>query len=235
MLTPILERCLLKGKAQYNVYTQGMQSGAIVVPADKTIVITDIWYYHFVDAEAGETSNNEPWNRASVHQISFASKDKRDFFMIRETLLKTRQNGVESKSVFGQSHFDTYLIHTKDIYIDITRFVPPSDWVSVGITQPPTVPEYNPPKVPIGRGKPPNSFAAVSTYNITGTKQIRDFPMRPFDPGITEATNQLENSEDASTALIDPNLNIDGSGMMNFPIVNVGYVTLNSKIGEEIF
>lgn len=241
MLTPKLEELILCGKAEYNTTVISMGRGSIEVPDGKTVVITDITYFHFVDARVNEADPNTPdWNGATVHSMSLYSQQKRDVFGIREWLNKTLDGtptpGIleDRKNVGGHVHFNTFLVHTDKVLIDIVRMPTVQSWTNITTELPPNVQQFNPKRPPLGQGKDPNGVGGISKYQLSATIEIRDYARRPPTAGYNQSKPGWYVPINNSTALNQPTNDADNSGMLQFPIVNIAYVTINSKIGMEI-
>jgi hypothetical protein len=239
MITQTLEKWLLQGKAQYNLHTQGTMASQIVVGDNKTVIITDIWYFPFVDSEESETASNDSWNERMIHQLAIYSKRKRDTLVMRENLQKDLSiNGgviVNNKNLLGMSHFSVFLYHTDLINLEVTHCAPTSSWLAIGGGIADITVENR--RQPLGLGKSPSGvFQPAKAYLMpygTGSA-VRAYQQEKATSGIDYNFAKLEYPTEPISVLNPPLLIPDNTGQMNFPIINYGYVTIDSKLGEEL-
>lgn len=137
MITPILERLILRGKAKYRVFNHNFASyGKIIVPKKSMIIITEIIYYphinldNFVTLKDVMTYYNESQlclqSESNINFYNF--KNAIDVTVLKPTGLIDPINDLpvfEFNNLFIQPKppikIDTFLVNTKDITIRITR------------------------------------------------------------------------------------------------------------------
>jgi len=157
--------------------------------------------------------------------------------MIRDTVQITgeKTDAFNIINTYGSQHFNVYLKHISDVYIDVTHY--PSQ-ANVFIDKGPWPANSGEPQLPNGYGTP----AAASTVDIIrhvnfSNVAINQGEFRPVgnfvgpSPNIggveTRSYIQANWNTSADTALTDPDPDLD-TYTRNFPVMNIGYVVILS-------
>lgn len=123
MLTPVLEKLILCGKASYNTFVIGGSEKHILnVQNDRFIIITDIQYFGEVNLTKARGASLSEVNHLKANhlntQLKVFSTKSQNTFLFRNNLLI--QPIIADYSAFsiqpvGSTKLDTYLIHESDI------------------------------------------------------------------------------------------------------------------------
>jgi hypothetical protein len=124
MLTPILEKLILSGKASYNTFVVGGSEKHILnVENDRFIIITDLLYFHEVNLNSKargctlEELNELKNNHLNTQLKVFSSKSQNTFLFRNNLDIQQVKSDPQAFSVMplGHTKLDTYLIHESDV------------------------------------------------------------------------------------------------------------------------
>jgi len=162
MLTPILEKLILSGKAAYKTFVAGgTQKHILSVPNDRFIIITDLVYFSNINTPKGEQFFHldfDMFTKLNVKlntQVKIFSEKSNNSFVFRNSFTAYPHSGnAEPDFWVFPTHapvkLDTYLIHTKDVSLtfswvgdqsavttaisraDVPAYPPPYDYGKVG-------------------------------------------------------------------------------------------------------
>lgn len=241
MITPKLEELIHCGKAQYKTWVHGSAGSAkIPVRPNSYIIITDINYQGFI--YSGRLNNLLDLDEVmlnSVKQLEIASDKSSNHFVIRDTDYRFDNNDPTLFCAFTRDNFkfDTYLVHTKDIFIRVAIFPRVSNWVQTNANQPA---QANDKPQPIGFGI--NTAGTLPALPTSITIDLGGNAVPPTDQqyiplqsdGVTPATittdgyrNQFRTNYELANA---PRATMTGTpnySQFAYPIVNIGYVQIN--------
>jgi len=155
MLTPILEKLILSGKAAFKTFVAGgTQKHILNVPNDRFIIITDLVYFSNINTPKGEqffhldfdafTKLNAKLNT----QVKIFSEKSNNSFVFRNSFTAYPHSGnTEPDFWVFPTHapvkLDTYLIHTNDVSLTFSWVGDQTPILSAGSL--PNVPAYPPP------------------------------------------------------------------------------------------
>ena len=205
MITPILEKLILSGKAQFKTFMVGGSAKHILnVSNDRFIIITDIQYFHTFNAPDNYQVINanklfQYFRELQISQVKIFSEKSQNVFSFRNSYNVNLVGQSYMVEPFGSTKVDTFLIHESDVSFsfsygtqfkevlkantpaDSIAFQPPYDYGKGNL---PTtidvrlVGEYN-----TGTGaffKPGGTSSSLNNYN--GTLEIS----YPIEEDITE-------------------------------------------------
>lgn len=123
MLTPVLEKLILCGKASYNTFViGGSEKNILNVQNDRFIIITDLQYFgevnHVKARDADITAINDlKKNHLNTQLKVFSTKSQNTFLFRNNLLIQPLKSDYLSFSVqpIGSTKLDTYLIHESDV------------------------------------------------------------------------------------------------------------------------
>lgn len=135
MITPILERLILQGKARYNVHNHNFASyGKLVVPNKNMIVITDIIYYPFVNVNKLSDTWRDVMAYYNEIQLVLESENNKSVYNFKNALEVTVLRDMPANPLntnFGTGDvfiqpkppiiLNTFLTNLQDIKIRVTR------------------------------------------------------------------------------------------------------------------
>lgn len=231
MLTPHLEKLILKGAASFSTFVcGGSQKVILPCPNDHYIIITDITYMN------GVKSENNPMNDDNLKQMLetgntqlkiFSSKSTNSFLFRPNYVLSTLRDGSYLVAPQGSVHHDVYLIHESDISFTFSnaRLIDPT---TIRIIQDPNIIAF-PPPYDYGHNGQPGALATTEVAQIAGTTRNNDYVIpggQHYAPLLTGAS--------APTEFIFP---VDSSNYLSvnknplsYPIVHVNYVTIRGSL-----
>lgn len=232
LLSPLLEKLVLSGKAKLKTTVIGHSGHAIIsATEDKLIIIIEFDYQHFVDFPGSGTLAE--FIERSVHQLQFSSPKSHNHFIIREPLnsidggMNTNTNGAYKK--------ETFLIHDNIIHVNIVLVPSPLGGGSVG----------GQPIANSGTQQPPLGYGTGAT-GITQTESYSDvtalweyLPLtEQFSPtgftGFPFNVSQFLVPVQVATAL-NPTNDSNIRATRSYPIVNITYVEILRTLASEIF
>lgn len=123
MLTPVLEKLILCGKASYNTFVIGGSEKHILnVQNDRFIIITDLQYFGEVNVSRARTAtlpiiNELKKNHLNTQLKVFSTKSQNTFLFRNNLLIQPIVADYSEFSVqpIGSTKLDTYLIHESDV------------------------------------------------------------------------------------------------------------------------
>jgi len=234
VLSPLLEKLVLTEKASLRTTVVG-KSGQAVIPvgADRTVIIVEFDYQHFIDF-VDPDNLNQILSR-SVHQLSFKSKKSRNHFIIRDNLQTLEMPGPTFvTTVNGYYRKETFLVHNDRIIVQIVG----APFTTGTISTPGAAPAN------VGTEQPPLGYG-FGAFAIPQTVNEEDFPNTyeyspltvaniPFISTSRFKTSQLLFPVSGVTAL-NPTFNVDEKGQRTYPIVNITYVEINRSLSGTLF
>lgn len=141
MLTPVLEKLILQGKASFNTFVIGGGDKYVLnVKKERYIIITDIHYQPSVNVFNPDATNQEAWfrwdditqllyNNLNTQLKVFSTKSNNSFVFrnnINVTPLKTKSSDDYSLDRYlinpsDPIKLDTYLIHESDVSFTMSK------------------------------------------------------------------------------------------------------------------
>jgi len=255
MLTPELEKLILRGKASYKTFVAGGASKSVLqVGTNRFVIITDFVYYPFIPYSDVEEGINPITGEVTIRNIAGKNLTQLNVFSQKSFNHFVFKNNIspysESTALFAGDpiKFDTYLIHEQDITFDFIReppnLTPPV--APVGLIQTDfgisnnSVPskarplDYGGEGIATGLGLnldvnlrnewDDNTGAAIAQTRPLGSNSI------PFTiPAVGNFDSlQLPVADETSIT------NTINSIAITYPVLNVGYVEIIGKRGEQI-
>lgn len=226
MLTPILEKLILCGKASFNTFVAGASEKSVLfVDNDRFIIITGLTYFPMIN---GKTTNLTAAEFEAIvqknTQLKIFSEKSNNNFIFRNALnvAEIRESGEPRFTLTPGApiKLDTFLIHDNSVsfsfsyamdVVDLVRSITPAE--SVGFP------------IPIDYGKLGQNALPVreigSTVNAVTPVQIYSggqFSNKGLGNGFTELVYPV----DVNTAIPVANLN----KAFNYPLLLVDYVEI---------
>lgn len=214
MITPLLEKLILEGKAEYQNYNTGLsQLSVIQVPKNCHVVITSIHFY------APNITVNVDTGNLAFYALVFQSENARYDFVFRKNITEAIIEGVgitgDWLNIGNGEKLECYQVHSSDIKIRCIGS-PDSPWVSqdysaaAQISKEPGAPQgflglniLKSAEVVTG------SFIEPQTLEYNGIAILGGYA-KQLTPGIVVAENVFP----APT------------GDLDYPLMNVGYVLI---------
>lgn len=230
MITPLLERLILSGKAQTKTYIASSQKNVIDVPKDHFIIIHHFSHFPFLPVDQREPDPNAILLQLVTQMKVFSDKSYTNY-VIRNNI----QRGIGFDGTTGEIipiwntgnpyKEDVYLVHETDVSISFSKTLRAPAAAVTAIA-----PAKTPAKTaPADYGR--NGFAgsiAVATEKVTGVNAaVR--PLGKVTPPSAIATYNLENLEfpiDATTALTNADIQ---KGVLTYPLCIFQYLEINGR------
>lgn len=223
MITPILEKLILSGKASYNTHVIGGAEKCILgVDNDRFIIITDLTYFSQLNLPTDDSNigmSDLQLNKLMAvlnTQLKIFSKKSNNTFLFRNQIMcSIKTVGFNNVFPIGSVKLDTFLIHDDDVSFTWSKN---GDNLSIVDGISPSKSIGSAPPFDYGlEGQP----GAVIVRTISGDGLFNNIPSGKFN--LTD--NKPESLElmfavNASTQLT--NL----SDTVSYPILNVGYVEI---------
>ena len=235
MITPKLEELIHTGLAQFKTFNCISSSNVLKLDPKISIIITDIWYYDFVDLGKEDLNDDktlDKLNQLAIHQLMIRSPKSQNNLIIRDDFRKTSD---KTGAVTGMKHYNVYFPHVDDVYIDLIHGKPAIDTTITSAAHPAISKE---PPIPNGYGtvgKPNFPIPIYIEWAASGSAvaaEIKPLSRRltKDSPGISLSYDRGEYPTDETTILNDPNVENDYF-FRSFPVVNIGYVAINKEAG----
>jgi hypothetical protein len=251
MLSPLLESLVLSNQATVKTHNHGVGGvGSIVVPKGKQIIITQIIWHPFVDANEMVAIREKLFDDSGsfMHTLKIRNKANRYAFTFRDTInpfimILPGGGGRTYYAPAKAQIIDTYLPFTEGLVeFDIMKFNTFSDWIVYrdflpGKTIEPDAGEgYGNINSPAGL-----SFETVETVGYYG------FVLPPYKPTTylpptsdrlgyipnPNSSNEFEGSipltPPPNWATIPPEPNPENTDISMFPVITFTYVEINTR------
>jgi hypothetical protein len=226
MITPLLERLILNGSAEFKTFIAGGSEKCILnVPNDHFIIITSIQYFSALKSEIilldlpAIAALQEKFNT----QLKIFSTRRVNTFLFRDSLnfmveLSTGQNIVTPQGAFT---IDTYLVHETDVAFtfsyagelrDQTRTV--LDGRSVGFTPP----------FDYGKEGQAGSLSVREVSSVPVSDTLKDRQAQGGQLYIREDGFTTQNQCIFPVDLANKYTNLDRA--FSYPICNVNYILI---------
>lgn len=232
MLTPILEKLILKGQAVQRTHNVGGGASSVLkVKKDRTVIITKIIHFPFLPI--GDYDPNALVN--PVTQLSVFSDKSYNNFVFRNALnnaLSDAGGAFRNFPSFGApTYVDTYLVHTSDVCFNFVRGTNLSpDLVAIK----PTNAQAKKPFLGYGRDGLPSAVGAFFVGQRLRVGLNSEFKplgeITPANPARDNSYNQVQFSTDASTRIQQSSLN----NQFNYPLAIVQYVEIQGELDNLI-
>ena len=233
MITPLLEKLILCGKAQYKTYIACSQKNVINIPKDHFIIITHFSHFPFVPVDQLEPDPNLVLLQLVTQMKVFSDKSYTNY-VIRNDIFRTIGFNATTGELIpvwstGQPYQENvYLVHETDVSISFSKTLrAPAAAISA------IAPAKTPAKIPVadyGRVGFAGSIA-VATEKVTGVNSaVR--PLGKVTPPSAVATFNLENLEfpiNATTALTNADIQ---KGVLTYPLCIFNYIEVNGRIND---
>jgi hypothetical protein len=146
MITPIIERLLLTGKAKKKNFTFAISAaGTISCPKDRWLIITDLWAYPVICSEdaGSEDTGIASLSQRAILQLRMQStkKEERYIFRNKVSARNTDKDGLFYHENSECEHRDIFDVHESSIHLslsfspDITASVASDNAVLDGLAQ----------------------------------------------------------------------------------------------------
>jgi hypothetical protein len=214
MITPILEKLILSGRAFYKTAVVGGSKTTLEIENDRFIIITDIHFLGYGNASTGSSADANT-------QLSIYGEKGFNHFIFANHRTGTTEfwDGTTSRrSVIRQAvasaKLDTYLFHTTQVGFSfiISGLPTPTSTIAVATGN---NPGFDPP-IDYGKDGQPGAIP-VDVIITPGAGLDNDLVPRYAGIGVGSAiSNQIQYP---ATAALKPLV-----GAPAFPIANIGYV-----------
>lgn len=230
MLTPLLERLILCGKAQTKTYIASSQKNVIDVPKDHFIIIHHFSHFPFLPVDQLEPDPNLILLQLVTQMKVFSDKSYSNYVIRNNINRGIGFNGTTGEIIpvwnTGTPYQENvYLVHETDVSISFSKTLRAPAAASSAIAPAQTVAKPTP--ADYGR----NGFAgsiAVATEKVTGVNAAFR-PLGKVTPPSAVATYNLENLEfpiNATTALTDADIQ---KGVLTYPLCIFQYLEINGR------
>lgn len=216
MITPILERLILSGRAFYKTAVVGGSKTTLEIENDRFIIITDIHFLGYGSATIGTGSDNNTqlsiYGEKGFNHYIFANArtGSTEYF---DTVAAAARR-VTVRNAISSPKIDTYLIHTTQVgfsFIVSGTAVPTSTLAIASGNNPGLEP-------PIDYGKD-GQTGALNVDTIVTPVAGLDNDLVPRYTGIGVGTAISNQIQYPATAALKPAI-----GAPSFPIANITYV-----------
>ena len=237
MLTPVLEKLILSGKAAFKTFVVGgTQKHILNVPNDRFIIITDLVYFSNMNAKNEENprvafhlswDQMKAMNQILNTQLKIFSEKSNNSFVFRNSYTAFPHSGNTNPDFWvfptqAPIKLDTYLIHENDVSF---TFSVVGDFTDAGSGLSRTdVPAYPP---PFDYGKEGQSGAEpvrqISEDNLTADTINFQGQADAYNPANSKSNLEFVSPVDASHSIPDVN-----SGF-RYPLIHVCYVEIKGN------
>lgn len=249
MVTPVLEKLILSGKASYKTFVAGgAAKNVLPVGTNRYIIITDFTYFPFLPYEKLYDTENWLINLPSgtnciLTQMNIFSEKSFNHYVFKNEYHYADVPSIESggfMSMGAPTKIDCYLVHEKQITFSFIKEPDKETALAGGLNtvdfgnSPVNVPSKY---VPLDYGADGQPVAPINVnlrenWQAAGVDiaQIRPLGIESIGATIQPNFNDLQLPVDATTAITN-----DLNGMaQSYPVVNVGYVEIIGKRGEQL-
>ena len=224
MITPILERAILQGKAVNRSHAFGFSSlGIIKVPDHKICIIVDFTYYHFLPRW-----KNDQKPASALPDFTFLEIDSKksvNHYIFRNYFVSKMQEAVLIHENFGTvSKYDTYIISDSNIQIRLSLM---SQFSVASLTQmspPITEQEQN---QPLGYGD--SKVVTKFTFPITGEQYA---PQSSELSGDGDRDQAYNNFNPINNIVFAPSPEIPMEAQI--PVINFNCIYLDQDFSEYL-
>lgn len=242
MIPPYLEKLVWENEATIRTWTIGTPSASLEVPRGKTIVIFNMLYYPFIDADSDEI--NGPivdWLERVNKQITISTKVKRINYLMRAFFQAAGPVvGAASGSGIGADNVsqDMYFVAQDDINVAISNLPQPATWTPVMSVAPKDSDIAHPP-LTYGEFAQAGAIAVPTLIDFTVgaiPAEVRPFFKTRAAPtaGISQSYGQFESPVLPTTGLNFPSTAIFNVGTLQFPLITFTYALLNMTTKGDI-
>lgn len=264
MITTGLEKLILSGKASYKTFVAGGAAKSVLqMGVDRWIIITDFVYYPFIpyaDVIGGEgvpiingTTGSTDLKQLvgkNLTQLNIFSKKSFNHFVFKNNYSPIPIDSDTNTPIMGGDpiKFDTYLVHEEDVTFDFVREPPNVNPPVAGVgliqtdfgvsnTSVPSKPR------PLDYGGEGITDPLGATLNVNLRNEWDDnagaaiAQTRPLGNGSIGFTipnvgnfNSLQLPVADETSITNGINNV----AISYPVVNVGYVEIIGKRGEQL-
>ena len=235
MLTPVLEKLILSGKAAFKTFVVGGTEKHILnVPNDRFIIITDILYFSNINAIKKESEffnlSYDEFSKLFTKlntQVKIFSEKSNNSFVFRNSFTAFPRSTIAQPNVWvfpthAPIKVDTYLIHENDVSFTFS-LVGDQNTITSAISRT-DVPAY-PPPFDYGKqgqvGSEP--VTQISADDITGETVNYQGQNAAGDP--LNSTSPLEFIGPVNSSHYPPSV-INAAG---YPLIHVSYVEIKGN------
>ena len=234
MLTPELERLILKGKAEYIQFNVGVGGvTTITVPEKCYIVITDIIWTPFLDVEFFSSEESQVlFEQRAVKQLQLRSLNKNVNWIFRDSMLIVQDATGDNRSVKLDPPTQYHCFHkfTEDVRVDIVVLPGTFNW---------TVDSFA--VMPDGSGEEeqPNGYGTVTGGGVSTVQKVTLNPggTAYYPPGFSRLglqpagrdTDQFHTDYQPGFELQNP---VTLGTNQSYPIITFGYVQI-TQVSEN--
>jgi hypothetical protein len=221
MITPILEKLIFEGKAQYKTFVGGFSQKHIMnIPQNRYIIITDLWYTPTFYFSPLGGDKEQQYIDNMITQLTIIGVRGFNRFLFKNSINFNYNTNVLKNNSFAPNnpiHINTFLIHTDGISLTFSNqetILAISNALAPG-----DVPALTPPS-DYGKNGIPGSIPAIDR-----TITISAYENKFFNENVIAGSNG--NNEYSYPV----NLNTDlpaalKTEAISFPILNIGYVEI---------
>lgn len=223
MLTPKLEQLIWEAKAEYKTWNIGTNSAQLFVPADKTIIITEVFYEAFIDSGEPNFDVPENWHNRANKLLIFQSQNRRKTLLARSVFWP----GIGIINNFNK--YDVYFPFNETLNFFIASFNPPNSWVITPNVAPVGSDAKRP---PLGYGQAGDGgLPAITRISMAAVSEVR--PQKNTPAAIQTSFEDFQVGISGSTIGVNPSTDASGVGNYQFPMITVGYVEINENLKQN--
>ena len=219
MITPILEKLIFEGKAQYKTFVAGLSQKHIMnIPENRYIIITDLWYTPTLYFEVGQPLETE-YIKYMITQLTILGTKGFNRFLFKNSININYNNDPLKNNNFSPNnpiHISTFLVHIDGISFTF------SNQENFAITT--ALANFDNPALPnptdYGKTGIPGSINTINAIN-TFSGFENNFHNQKLTTG-QGGSNEFSFAVNGNTNL-DANIKTTS---ISYPILNVGYVEI---------
>lgn len=234
MITPILEKLILDGKAQYKTFVAGFSQKHILdIPQNRFIIITDLWYtptFYYDSRGAGPNQVSNFRNRNMITQLTLLGDKGFNRFLFKNSIYINNVGRIPGSSTPGlisseemitpnnPIHITTYLTHINNVSFTF------SNSEDIGITAIAQAPNN------VYALRPDADYGKEGQAGVISTTALSQTAISIYEVAYHNqklGTGTSGNNEFSYPVNGNTDLPQDfRAELVSYPIVNVGYVEI---------
>jgi hypothetical protein len=229
MITPLLERLILNGKASFNTFVAGGGEKCILnVPNDHFIIITSIQYSSALKTSGivlAEEDFIPLFTEKYNTQLKIFSRKSLNTFLFRDSLNISELTGVESRNTLlatptGYQKIDTYLVHESEVSFTFSYAGALDNFV---VAQSKTDTIAYPPPADYGKSGQLGALGVRLVSEVTFSSSGNDLQAQG---GQASVTGSAAISKECIFPVDANSQYLELKNPFSYPIVNVNYVLI---------
>ena len=228
MITPILEKLIFEGKAQYKTFVAGQSQKHIMnIPQNRYIIITDLWYSptFYFDPTLLPGSLEDQYQNNMITQLTILGTKGFNRFLFKNSINFNYDNSpikILSQTPNNPIHISTFLIHIDGISFTFSNGE--NGMVFSNAVAPSTSSLANVPALP-----PPSDYGKIGQVGAIPAINRTITPSAYENKFFNEDVNAGTDGNNEFSFPVNANTNLDSSlrsTPITYPILNVGYVEI---------